>query len=276
MATKLKYALAGSLSDEELKLLVGAYDVVGDIAIIIITEPLVAKEHLIGRAVLQINKKIKVVAKRVGVYGGEFRTIGLEIIAGENRKETEVKEFGLRFKVNPEEVYFSIRSGSERRRVASLVTKGEKVLVLFSGIAPYPLVISKYSEALNITGIEKNPRAHAYAVENVKMNKRTDNITLVQADAQEWLSSCDCFFDRLIMVLPTRGEDFLGAALRVLKPGGMLHFYDMQHSDHCAQTVQKIERICVAENRKLDSSMIARCGHCGPRTFRICVDARIC
>jgi len=275
MATKLKNALAGILSDEELKLLVGAYDVVGDIAIIIIAEPLVAKEHLIGRAVLQTNRKIQVVAKRVGVYGGEFRTIGLEIIAGENRKETEVKEFGLRLKVNPEEVYFSIRSGSERRRVASLVTKGEKVLVLFSGIAPYPLVISKYSEALRITGIEKNPRAHAYAVENVRMNKRTDNITLVQADAQEWLSNCDGFFDRLIMVLPTRGEDFLGAALKVLKPGGMLHFYDMQHADCFAQTIKKIERNCLSENKKLDSPAITRCGHCGPRTFRICVDVRV-
>jgi tRNA (guanine37-N1)-methyltransferase len=61
-----------------------------------------------------------------------------------------------------------------------------------------------------------------------------------------------------------------------LKPGGMLHFYDMQHTDHRVQTVQKIERICVLENRKLDSSMITRCGHCAPRTFRVCVDARIC
>ncbi len=155
---KLKKRLEDSLSARELERLVGAYDVVGDIAIVIIPEELEAKEHLIAEAILTSNRKINVVAKRAGNYGGEFRTMPLQILAGENRKETEVKEFGIRLLVNPETVYYSVRSGNERKRIASLVAPGESVLVLFSGIAPFPLIISRYSKAKSIVGIEKNPR----------------------------------------------------------------------------------------------------------------------
>ncbi len=121
---KMKKRLEGSLSEREQKSLVGAYDVVGDIAIVIIPPELEVREHLIADVILNSNKKIRVVAKRVGNYGGEFRTIRLQILAGENRKETEVKEFGVRMLVNPEKVYYSVRSGNERKRIASLVAQG--------------------------------------------------------------------------------------------------------------------------------------------------------
>ncbi len=124
-------------------------------------------------------------AKRAGNYGGEFRTIPLCILAGENRKETEVKESGIRLLVNPETVYYSVRSGNERRRIASLVQSGESVLVLFSGIAPFPLVIAGYSEAKSVVGIEKNPQAHAYGLQNLSRNKKLKNIQLYLGDVTE-------------------------------------------------------------------------------------------
>ena len=156
----LKEILGYLLSENELQLLVRGYDVVGDIAIIIIPQELEAKEQVIAAAILANNQKIKVVAKRAAHYGGEFRTLPIKIIGGEDRRETEVREFGLRLRLNVEKVYFSVRSGNERRRIAFLVQPGENVLVLFSGIAPYPLMISRYSLAKKIVGIEKNPVAH--------------------------------------------------------------------------------------------------------------------
>jgi tRNA (guanine37-N1)-methyltransferase len=172
MAIRLKDALYGVLTAEQRQALVGSYDVVGDIAIIIIPEILKPYEKLIADALLAGNGSIKVVAKRAGSYGGEFRTIPLDILAGEKRKETEVREFGIRLRLNPERIYFSVRSGNERRRIASLVAADEAVLVLFSGIAPFPLIISRFSKARIIVGIEKNPEAHAYALENLQLNKK--------------------------------------------------------------------------------------------------------
>ncbi len=275
MALRLKDSLSGVLTAEEQRALVGSYDVVGDIAIIIIPEALKVHEKKIADAILADNKNIKVVAKRAGFYGGEFRTIPLFILAGEDRKETEVREFGIRLRLNPERVYFSVRSGNERRRIASLVTHRESVLVLFSGIAPYPLSVSSFSGSGVIVGIEKNPEAHAYALQNLQLNKKMDNIFLYLGDAGVVLPTLGELFNRVIMPLPTMAETFLPVALKVLKPGGNLHFYDMQRPESFAQSVAKITAACDVENRRLEHACIVKCGHCGPRTYRICVDARI-
>ncbi|MBU1567310.1 MAG: hypothetical protein KJ630_17015 [Proteobacteria bacterium] len=276
MTMRLKDSLSGVLTAEEQQAFVGSYDVVGDIAIIIIPEILKSHEKLIANAILAGNRRIKVVAKRAGLYGGEFRTIPLSILAGENRKETEVKEFAIRLRLNPESVYFSVRSGNERRRIASLVTPGESVLVLFSGIAPYPLVISQFSSARAIVGIEKNPEAHAYALQNLQLNKNLGNIILYLGDVCDVLPTLSERFDRVVMPLPATAVTFLPDALQALKPGGYLHFYDFQRPNAFIDSVAKITDSCRACNRRVKNFTIIRCGHCGPRTYRICIDARIC
>lgn len=272
---KLKKRLADSLSASELGCLVGAYDMVGDMAIIIIPPELVAKEQLIAEAVLAGNKKIKVVAKRAGNYGGEFRTIPLQVLAGENRKETEVRESGVRLLVNPETVYYSVRSGNERRRLAALVQPGESVLVLFSGIGPYPLIIAGYSQAKSIVGIEKNPEAHAYGLENLRRNKKLKNIRLYLGDVRDVVPALAATYDRVVMPLPAGGESFLPCALEALKANGVLHFYALQRPELFAASCEKILHACAAVNRTVLSTAITRCGHCAPKTYRICIDARI-
>ncbi len=275
MVMRLKDTLSGVLTVAQQQALIGSYDVVGDIAIIIIPESLEPHEKLIADALLTSNGSIKVVAKRAGIYGGEFRTIPLVILAGEKRKETEVHEFGIRLRLNTERVYFSVRSGNERRRIASLVAPDEAVLVLFSGIAPLPLIISRFSNARVIVGIEKNPEAHAYALLNLQLNKKLRNIVLHFGDARVVIPALSEHFDRVVMPLPTMAETFLPDALRPLKPGGYLHFYDLQKPNCFADSVAKITAACHACGRPVEVLSINKCGHCGPRTYRICVDARI-
>lgn len=274
----LKQILKNVLSNEEIPDLIRSFDIVGDIAILIIPASLEKREHVIAQAVLESNQRIKVVVKRDGNYEGEFRTISLKVLAGENRKKTIVTEFGVRLQLNLEKVYFSIRSGAERRRVASLVEDGEDVLVLFSGIAPYPLILAKFSGAMSITGIEKNPTAHRYALTNLQLNKRLKNITLLQGDAQRLLhdfAKQQRHFDRILMPLPTAGAPFLSKAIQILKPSGRLHYYDMQKTDFFDNSRQKVIDSATCLERKVAESTIVKCGHCGPRTYRICIDCTI-
>lgn len=272
---KLKQHLKEFLSEEEMSRLVTSFDVVGDIGIIIIPQELEPHEKLIGEAVLASNRRIRVVAKRAGNYGGEYRTLPLKILAGEQRKETEVKEFGVRLLLNPESVYYSIRSGNERRRIASLVGAGESVIVFFSGVGPFPLIISRYSEAKLIVGIEKNPIAHHYGIRNLQRNKHLNNIILYQGDVAQVAPGLTTLFDRVIMPLPTGAEKFLPVGLQILKRGGWLHFYDLQHSSGFHEAVVKIVSACGSQNREVKGVQITRCGHTAPRTYRICVDANI-
>lgn len=275
MTVKLKNLLQNHLSCEELQVLVGGYDVVGDIAITIISPELEHRAQLIGETILRQNKKIKVVARRAGHYSGEYRTLPLEIIAGEDRKETEHCESGVRLLLNPEKVYYSVRSGTERKRIASLVQSGEEVLVLFSGIGPFPLVIARNSSAREIIGIEKNPEAHRYGLENLARNKKIRNVRLYQGDVDEVLARWMRKFDRIIMPLPKSAELFLAGALGVLRQGGWLHFYDLQQRDSFCLAQEKVQAACTVADRLLLTAAIVKCGHCAPRTYRICVDAQV-
>lgn len=275
MSRILKAMVSQHLTRDELKLLVGSYDVIGDVAMIIVPDSLKHREQQIAEAILQSNRKIKVVAKRVGQYSGEFRTIDLQVIAGEPRTETEVKEFGVRVRLDPAKVYFSIRSGNERKRIASLVRESENVLVLFSGVGPFPLIISKYSQAKCIVGIEKNPLAHGYALDNLKINKNLKNIHFHLGDVRDVLQGLQTCFDRILLVLPTGGEEFLPIALNALKPDGCVHFYDMQHRDRVRDSIDKVVAAAGRQCRQVVKAQVTKCGHCAPRTYRVCVDACI-
>ena len=271
----LKELLDDVLSRDELQLLVRAYDLLGDIIILVIPEELERRENEIASAILAHNHRIKVVAKRAAIYGGEFRRRPIKIIGGEIRRETEVREFGIRLRLNVEDVYFSARSGNERKRIGSIVRKGENVLVLFSGIGPYPLMISKYSGAKHIVGIEKNPIAHEYGLLNVELNKKLNNIELIQGDVKEVMPLLTAEFDRIIMPLPKSAGDFVDSVLPFVQPGGCLHFYDMQPLGSFEESVAKIHASCEQAGRVLLRTNVVTCGHCGPNTYRICVDALI-
>jgi len=272
---KLKNALQNELTEQELDLLVRGYDVVGDIAITIIPHELEAKESIIGDTILRLHKNVKVVAKRNGNYSGELRTLPLKIIAGENRKETEYKEHGVQFCLNPEKVYFSVRSSNERKRLASLVNPDEEILVMFSGIGAFPLVIAKNSLAGKIVGIEKNPHAHNYAEKNLTKNKKIKNVTFLEGDVVDVMPTLSMKFDRIAMPLPKTAENFLDKALSVLKQKGWLHFYDFQSERNGDDSVEKVKIACAENNRTLIQAQTFVCGHCSPRTYRICVDAQI-
>jgi tRNA (guanine37-N1)-methyltransferase len=272
---KLKDTLRTVLSRDEMCFLVGSFDVIGDTAIIIIPDELAAKERLIAEALLQTHKNIRTVAKRVGTYDGEFRTIALAVIGGEVMHETEHRENGVRFFLHPEKVYFSVRSSNERKRVSLLVRPGEDVLVLFSGIGAFPLVIAANSQAGDIVGIEKNPDAHRYALKSLAGNKRIRNVVFYEGDVVDIIPRLSRRFDRVLMPLPRTSQAYLAIALTAVRTGGQLHFYDFQSADTSRQSIEKIDQACRDNDRKLITAAVTVCGHCSPRTYRICVDALI-
>ncbi|MBW2995410.1 class I SAM-dependent methyltransferase family protein [Candidatus Woesearchaeota archaeon] len=267
-ATTLKEALKNKLTKKQLSLLPSAFDVVGDIAIIEIKKELEKKEKIIGEALLGLHINLKVVLKKSGIHEGEFRTQKLKVISGEKRKETIYKESGVKLKLDVEKVYFSERLGSERLRIAKQVLTGESILVMFSGCAPYPLVISKNSGAKEIIGIEKNPLAHHYGLINIKLNK-VKNVKLLKGDVKDIIPKLKEKFDRIIMPLPKSAEDFLEYALSAAKKGTIIHFYDFQNkTDFPRKSIEKIRK--KIENFKVIKAV--KCGQYSPGKYRVCID----
>ncbi len=277
MTTHLKKILQEHLPQAELEQLTGSYDIVGDIAIVRIDSSLHHRIPLIGKTILQTNRKLKTVVRRLDKHKGEFRTTGLEVIAGENRTHTLVREFGLAYELDLASCYFSTRSGTERRRIASLVAPSERVLILFSGIAPFPLMIAKYSKAEHVVGVEKNRAAHLFAIKNCAKNRLQHKIRLYCADAaklpQELLDGKK--FHRLVMPLPVRGELFLATALPLLCSGGTLHFYAMTKPEKQEEIWQTIERHTIITRRETKRISVVKAGHCGNNLFRYCFEVKI-
>ena len=227
MPNDLRTRLKGYLSDEELKL-IRAFDIVGDIAIVKLPPRLLPKKHLIGKALLEVQKNVRTVLNQISPVKGDFRTRELEVIAGEERTETIHRESGCSFKVDLRKVYFSPRLAAERLRVAKQVEPGEVVVNLFAGVGSYSIIIARHSQAAVIYSIDINPAAFEYMQTNIRINKVADRVVPILGDAREVVEKrLAGKADRVLMPLPELSHDFFGVALSALKPtGGIVHFYD--------------------------------------------------
>ncbi len=218
-------ALAGILNDKELGEVVGSFDLVGDIAIMEIPETLVKKEREIAEAITRVHPNVKVVAKKQGPMEGEYRVRKLKVIFGENWTETVYKENGLKMLLDVAKVYFSPRLSFERKRIAGEVKDGERILALFAGVGPFPLVIAKSKKNCEIVAVELNPVATGYMERNIALNKMK-NITAICGDVREIvLRDYPDWADRILMPLPKDAEFFLKAAYAGAKDGAIIHFY---------------------------------------------------
>lgn len=269
----IKEALEERLTLDELKFLPRGFDTVGTIAIFSdFPDELIKKEKIVGEALLSIYSHIKTVCKKTKQYSGKFRTPKLKIIAGKRTKETIHVENGVRLKLHVEKVYFSTRSGTERKRIAGLVKPGEDVLVMFSGCGPFVFCISKNTKANSVVGIEINPTAHKYALENIVLNK-AKNTTLMCGDVNVVIPKLEKKFDRILMPLPKSAEDFLFAAFMAAKDGAIIHLYDFADEKVIpSQTVEKIDMACKKFNKKYKILSHVKCGQYSPGSYRVCVD----
>ena len=205
---------------------VRSFDIIGDIAIIEMPESARAQEKMIGEELLKLNKNIKTVFAKESSVQGEYRVRGVRLLAGENKTETVHREHGCRFKVDVSKVYFSPRLSHERGRILSQVKDGEHILALFSGVAPFPIVIAK-KKRVSAYSIELNPEGHKYALENVKLNKVEGRVIPLLGDVKEILKDdkfCN-WADRIIMPLPKDAINFLPFVVHTARKGCIIHVY---------------------------------------------------
>jgi len=271
----LKQALKSKLTKKQLEILPASFDIVGDI-LIFADFPVQLKtwEKLVAEELMKIHKNVKVVCKKTKQYSGTFRIPKIKIIAGEKRKETVHKENNVALKLNVEKVYFSPRSSTERQRIARLIKKGESVLVMFSGCAPFCCVIAKNSHPKEVYGIEINPTASKYAVENILLNKLS-SIKLFMGDVREIVPQLNKKFNRILMPLPKGAESFLNMALSAAKKGAVVHFYGFAHESEFNVLRQKVKDACKTAKKSCKIINLTKCGQFSPHVFRICIDFKV-
>lgn len=239
-----------------------SYDIIGNI--IILSEK-TKSPKLAAKALLKSHKNVKTVGIITGIHKGKYRTRKIKILAGEKTKEAFYKENNVLILLNIKTCYFSPRLASERLRIAKQIKKNEIVLVMFSGVAPYPLVISKNSKAKGVYAVEINPQAHKYAEKNVRLNKLT-NIKLYKGDVNKILPKIKIKFDRIIMPLPKTSVKYLFLALKKAKSKAKIHLYVFSHEGKLKQKLEQIKKY------KVKILKIIKAGTYAPGKYRYCID----
>ncbi|MBU90119.1 hypothetical protein CMO94_01145 [Candidatus Woesearchaeota archaeon] len=276
MPNKLKDLLRKKLTKKELSIVPSSFDMVGSIIIFSdFPKELSKKEKTIGNEIIKNYKQINSVFKKTRKYSGKYRTPKLKLLAGKNNKETIHKENNVRLKLNAEKVYFSSRLSEERKRIFKQIKNNETILVMFSGCSVYPLVIAKNTNTKEIYGIEINPTAHKYALENIKLNKIENKIKLFLGDVKKILPTINKKFDRIIMPLPKGAENFLDLALSKIKKNGIIHFYAFSEEDKYDNIIKIIDNECKKKKKQCKILDIIKCGQFSPRVNRICVDFKV-
>ena len=262
--------LEDELTDIEIEDLKTSFDTIGDIVILEIPDNLESKKNIIGKATLDFTKRKSIYMKKSAVHG-TIRIRDLELIAGENNPVTIHKEHGARLKLNVEEVYFSPRLATERKRVSDSVCDGENILDMFCGIGPFPIVIAKNNN-VNITGVDINENAIKYFNENIKLNK-LKNITAICGDAREISTSFKTKFDRIIMNLPGLAYQFLDVAINLIEDGGIINYYEF--SDGYEQGTKRLIDAALKEKKNVEIINTRKVKSTSPGEWHVAIDAKI-
>ena len=276
MSRMLKKTLESDLSTKESDELISAFDQIGHIIIIRIPDSLTSKKKLIGETLLDQVKSAKSIFYQSSSVDGEFRTRDLEILAGEDKTETEYKESGCRFLVDVRNVFFSPRLSSERTRIAEFVNNDEVVVNMFGGVGIFSIIAAKMKKC-TVFNIDINPFATKLCKKNIAINRLVGNVISIQGDASQVINSqLENKSDRTLMLLPEKSDEFLDSAILSTKSGGIIHYYSHIHADKKSDAAKLSEQhymqITPVKSTILGSKIVRPVG---PRFYQTVVDVKI-
>ena len=276
MTKMLKKALANILTEKEISELISAFDQIGSIIIVRIPDSLISKKKIIGETLLEQVKTTKSVFYQSSPVEGDFRTRNLEILAGDDKTETEYKESGCRFIVDVEKAFFSPRLSTERERISNLIKDDEIVINMFGGIGMFSILAAKKTPC-TVYNLDINPNASKLCEENIRLNKLKGSVISLNGDSAEIIKNelQNCA-DRILMLLPERSDEFLDSAILSLKTNAMLHYYSHVHADK-KQDAPKLSETHFLKTIKMNSTIVNSriVRPVGPRFYQTVVDVNI-
>jgi len=272
----LKKTLESILTSQESEELISAFDQIGDIIIVRIPDSLLSKKKLIGETLLNNVKIVKSVFYQTSPVEGDFRTRNLEVIAGEDRTETEYKEFGCRFTIDVANAFFSPRLSTERERIANLIQDGETMVNMFAGVGMFSIMAAKKKRCI-VYSIDINPIATKLCEKNIELNKLAGKVVSINGDTSKIIEEqLQGKGDRTLMLLPEKSDEFLESAIKTTKDGGIIHYYSHIHADKKSDAGKLSEKhfldVTPVKSEILTSKIVRPVG---PRYYQTVVDVKI-
>lgn len=255
----LKDQLRGSLPEEVREQVSDHFEVIGDVAVIVLPRSLDQYRQLIAKTIVSHRRNLLTVLTKVEDVNGSSRTARYEVVIG-GGTETTHREFGFAYRLDVARVFFSTRMAYERKRVTDQVEPGEQVLIPFAGVGPF--VIPAADRGAQVTAIEQNPDAVRWLNENLCTNHVRTNCRVLQGDVFDPSLIPDMKFDRIIIPTPYGLDSALDLFLPLVPEGGMVHFYTFK-------TKEEIPGLIAAyEQKGLTVTYQSPCGNVAPGVSR--------
>ncbi len=212
------------------------WETVGDVVILRLGPECWSRKEEIGRAYAEVLGAKSVCADVRGV-SGEFRQPSMEVLYGTDTESVRL-ENGIRYRFDVTKVMFASGNTDERMRMRKLDCQGETVVDMFAGIGYFTLPLAKFSGARKVFACEKNPESYEFLVRNVKDNGLSDVVIPILGDNRDIPGKS--FADRILMGYVQTTSEFLPAALRMLKPNGVIHYHDTFYVNERDSRVKEI------------------------------------
>lgn len=240
--------------------------------IVILDEADDERAHRIADAVMASDLPCDTVVNRASKVQGAHRLREWDVLAGDGT-ETVHREYGVEFRLDIAQVYFSPRLATERHRVVEQVASEERVFDMFAGVGPFVIPMAK--RGAETVGCDLNPAAVEYLRENARRNGVADRVTAIEGDVREAAVDYDGWADRVVMNLPHSADEFLDTAVALAGDECVVHLYDIQHeSDPFSPGTEALRSAAGDEYEvRIETERVVR--SYAPHELNVCLDARL-
>jgi len=259
----LRSDCGGRVPARFLPLVPRRFDVIGNIAVLSLPDSLVPYAGAIAQALTTHRRSIRTVVRKVTKIEGANRVARFEIITG-NSTVTTHRENGFSYRLDLADVFFAPRLVFERRRIASKIRTGERVLIPFAGTGPFVVPVAAAGGI--VTAVEKNPAAFQFLKENIMDNGVAGRVTLICGNAIDASLLPATDYDRAIIPAPYGQDEVFDIFAQVVRPGGMIHLYAFKKKNEIPKLVEEYQ------SRDVSVQAFRRCGNVAPGVSRWAFD----
>ncbi|KAI0219253.1 tRNA(m(1)G37)methyltransferase [Massospora cicadina] len=146
-----------------------SFTTVGHIAHLNLREEYLPYKGIIGEVILDKNPSIRTVVNKLDKIDTTFRNFQMEVLSGEHKFVTTVRENECSFQLDFSKVYWNSRLHTEHERIINLFEPGDLVCDVFAGVGPFALPAAK--RGCRVYANDLNPASYHYLVQNLAANK---------------------------------------------------------------------------------------------------------
>lgn len=150
--------------------------------------------YLIGQVLLdKLSPRVRTVVNKAEEISSQFRSLPLELIAGEDEYHVQVQHGAARLRFDYSRVYWSSRLHSEHMRTVGHFARGDHVWDLFAGVGPFAMLAGL--RGVSVLANDLNPHACSALMHNAQLNGVEHLVHAYNLDAATFVQAATAALD---------------------------------------------------------------------------------